>query len=78
MLEMNKVYKWQIIVSEYPNMWAFITDIKEKDGQIISCRLLAICSHKDKAKYIQSFKRRGIHFECERTTFSAPNMGVLC
>ena len=57
MLEINKVYKWQIIVSEYPNMWAFITDIKEKDGQIISCRLLAICSHKDKAKYIKSFKR---------------------
>jgi hypothetical protein len=78
MLEVGKIYDWKRIVIEYPNMWVFITDIKEKNGTINTCRLLAVCSHQDKAKYIIDFKSRGISFECERTSFSAPNMGVLC
>lgn len=74
MLELNKRYKWEIIAKVYPDMWAFITDIKEKDGCIESCKLLMICRHSEKAGYFKYYVSKGIDFECERTTFSAPNM----
>jgi hypothetical protein len=75
MLELNKRYKWKTISKEYPDLWAFITDIEEDGGCIESCKLLMICKHSEKAKYIRYFISAGIDFECERTTFSAPNFG---
>lgn len=79
MLESDKIYNWNDIVNSYPNMWAFITDIEEDDdGMIQSCRLLAICSYEKKENYVVQFMEQGIDFDCVRTTFSAPNMGVLC
>ncbi len=77
LMEINEVCKWTSIVKKYPDMWVFMTDVKEKNGQIDTCRVLAICNHSEKAKYISLFKDKGINFECERTTFSAPNIGVL-
>lgn len=77
MLEMNKVYTWDIIASTYPNMWAFITDVKRHNGEITSCRLLAISSKDDKVIYLQKYFNSNIKFECCRTTFNAPNIGVL-
>lgn len=74
----NKIYKWSDIQAVYPNMWAIITDVKEKDGMIITCRVLCICTQNEKANIIKKYKSAGLKFECERTTFSAPNMGVLC
>ena len=42
MLEHGKVYKWDDISNEYPNMYAIITDIKRHGGTIDTCRLLEI------------------------------------
>lgn len=77
-IEQNKTYKWSDITSAYPNMWAIITDIKEKNGLIYTCKVLNICTQDEKAELIMKYKKAGLKFECERTTFSAPNMGVLC
>lgn len=77
-IDQNKVYKWADIALEFPNKWAIITDVKEKDGLIYTCKVLNICTQDEKAKLIKMYKETGIKFECERTTFSAPNMGVLC
>lgn len=78
MLELGRVYKWSEIVEEYPDKWATITDVDERDGKILSCRLLAVCDHSERYKYIRKYKKEGIKVWSERTTFSAPNMGFLC
>ena len=79
MLEIGKVYKWSDIVEAYPDLWVFITDVVEtQDGNIDTCKLLKVCKHDETAKYIKQFKEEGITFWCERTTFSAPNVGFLC
>ena len=72
----NKVYKWVDISSAFPNKWAIITDVKERNGMIYTCKVLDICTHDEKAVLIRKYKEMGIKFECERTTFSAPNMGI--
>lgn len=77
MLELNKVYTWKEIETAIPNMWVIITDVKEKDGMIVSCKLLDICTKADKVKYLNKYLNKGIKFECERTTFNAPNVGIL-
>ena len=57
-------------------MYAFITDVKENNGEIISCKLLNICTKIEKSNYIQKYIQQGIKFECHRTTFNAPNIGI--
>ena len=76
-LEMNKVYTWDEISSTYPDMYAIITDIERKDGAIVRCRLLDICTFEDESKYIEKYLKEGIRFGSERTTFLAPTMGTL-
>ncbi|MBQ9609475.1 MAG: hypothetical protein IJV15_08545 [Lachnospiraceae bacterium] len=76
-LEMGKVYKWSLISATYPNMYAIITDVKEKGGLIQSCKLLEITTYENKEKVVHEYKNSDINFDCVRTTFSAPNMGAL-
>jgi hypothetical protein len=77
-MDNDKLYKWSDIALEYPDKWAIITDIKEKDGMIETCKLISICTQDEKAELIKKYKKQGLKFECERTTFSAPNVGVVC
>ena len=75
MQNINKTYEWTDIAKKYPNMWAFITDVKEKNGVIKKCRLLVICSFEERDSVEEDFIKKGK--PCVRTTFSIPNMGVL-
>ncbi len=69
---------WSDIEQRYPNMWAFVQNVKKnKDGDIVSVRLLAICTKQDKVKWLKQFTDANIEFQCIRTTFSAPNVGAL-
>ena len=77
MLEMNKIYKWNEIVKAYPDLWVIITNVKEHDGEIESCKLLDVCSKENKSDYIRKYMASNIEFECRRTTFNAPNIGML-
>lgn len=77
MLEMNKTYTWDEIVKTYPNLWAIITNVKESGGEIKSCKLLDICSKENKNEHIKKYLNSNIKFECHRTTFNAPNVGML-
>ena len=76
-LEMGKTYKWSVISETYPNMYVIITDIKEKGGLIQSCKLLEITSYENKEEVVHRYRKSNINFDCVRTTFSAPNVGVL-
>lgn len=77
MLELGKVYKWTEIEQEYPNLWVCITDVKEVDEAIDTCRLLDVCTFENKSDYMKKYASMGIEFECQRTTFKAPNVGML-
>ena len=77
MLELGKQYNWSDITEEYPDMYAIVTDIQSKDGMIQSCKLLEVVSYDKEEEAICKYMRKGIKFACERTTFSAPNVGVL-
>lgn len=77
MLENGKIYTWKEIEQAYPDKYAFITDVKEKKGEIISCRLLAISTKTEKPKYLKEYMEAGIKFECPRTTFKAPDLGIV-
>lgn len=68
---------WSKIVKQYPDMWVFITDVHENNGEIESCRLLRVCSHDERAKYIKEYMDSGVEFQCVRTTFSGPNTGIV-
>ena len=76
-LELNKVYQWSEIEQIYPDLYVIITDVKEQAGEIVSCRLLDVCSKQDKPKYIKKYMESNIKFDCCRTTFNAPNVGTL-
>lgn len=76
-LELNKVYKWEQIVKEYPDMHAFVTDVKMADGEIKTCRLLDVCPFKDIHLYTKKYIERKIHFECHRTIDRLPDLGVM-
>ena len=75
MLKLNNIYTWNEIVTNYPNLWVIITDVKESDGEIKSCRLLDVCTKTNKHEYIKKYLNSDIKFECMRTTFKAPNAG---
>ena len=77
MLKLNDTYTWKKIVEEYPDLWVVITEVKECNGEINTCKLLAVCTKEDKYKYIEKYLNSGIKFECQRTTFKAPNAGIL-
>ncbi len=77
MIETGKVYKWKEIAKEYPNMYAIITDVKRKNEMIQSCKLLKIVPYKERSKTVCYYMDLGIDFDCVRTTFSAPTMGVF-
>lgn len=70
MLEMGKKYKWEDIVKEYPDMWVMITDVKEKHGEILSCRLLDVCKASDRALCLRRFRNSGMITRFIRTTES--------
>lgn len=77
-LEYGKRYKWSDVQEQYPDQWVFMKDIEKKAGAIDSFIFLYICPHKDKVKYMKLLRDSGISYKCERTTFSMPNVGVLC
>ena len=72
MLELGKVYDWDVISSTYPDMYAIITDIVRKNGSIIRCKLLEIVPYEEKTKTALHYRQTGIEFACERTTFRGP------
>lgn len=76
-LKLDKTYKWQEIVSTYPDLWVIVTDIKEQDGAIQSCKLLDVCTADERATHISKYIGSGIKTRLVRTTFSAPNVGIL-
>jgi hypothetical protein len=75
--EFNKYYSFDEISEAYPNKWAILTDVIEKNGEIIRCKLLDICTISDLHIYRQKYKEQGIIVDCMRTTPTAPNVGVL-
>ena len=69
---------WIEIEQNYPNMWAFVQNVKRNDsGDIVSVKVLSICTKQDKAKWLKYYTDSNIEFHCIRTTFSAPNVGTL-
>ena len=69
---------WKEIESKYPDMWAFIANVKRNNvGEMKSFELLNVCTKKDKAKWLKKYIDEDIEFECIRTTFRMPNTGVL-
>lgn len=77
MVKVNDMCSWNEIVEKYPDSWVIITDIKESNGEIQSCRLLDVCNKANKHMYIKKYLQSGLKFECQRTTFKAPNAGIL-
>lgn len=77
MLKMNRTYKWEEIEKEYPDLWVIITDVKEHAGEIKSCKLLDVCTADKRADYMNKYIKQDIELRCERTTFNAPNVGIL-
>ncbi|MCM1219505.1 MAG: hypothetical protein NC548_33920 [Lachnospiraceae bacterium] len=76
-LELNKKYNWQEIVQTYPDLWVIITEVKERAGEIKSCKLLDVCTADERANYMSKYINLNIELRCERTTFNAPNVGIL-
>lgn len=78
-MEINKMCKWDSIVSQYPDMWVFIDldRTQKRNGFIEKCFVFAICPFEEKDRYIVKFREQGRHFDCIRTTFSAPTLGVI-
>lgn len=76
-LELNKVYKWEQIVKEYPDMYAFISDIKRKNGEIEECRLLDICKFGETHIYTKKYINSKVRFSCQRTTDKLTDIGVM-
>ena len=78
-MEYNKYYKWEDLVEQFPDMWVFYdtTKSKKKNGVLDKVFVLAICSFSERTSTILSFDNLGIDFDCARTTFSAPTVGML-
>ncbi len=69
---------WEELQKQYPNSWAFIKNVKRnKDGDIIDFDLLNVCKKNEKAKYLKQYMQQPFKFECIRTTFNGPNVGVM-
>ena len=74
---MGKIYKWAEIVSNYPDLWVIITDVNKRNGEILSCKLLDVCSFKDRPSYTKHYLDLGIKFRCVRTTSNVPTVGCI-
>lgn len=77
MIEIGKRYSWKEITKEYPDMYAIITDIEKERGIIQSCKVLEIVPFEQEEETVCKYKKLGVKFNCVRTTFSAPTMGVF-
>ena len=69
MLELGKVYDWDVICSTYPDMYAIVTDAVEMRDMILKCRLLEIVPYEKKSEVVHRYKMTGMHFDCRRTTY---------
>lgn len=76
-MELNKYYSFDEIKEAYPNKWAVLTEVKEKNGDIVKCKLLDVCNVSELHIYRKKYKDKGIIVDCIRTTPTAPNVGVL-
>lgn len=76
-LKRNKVYKWEDIVREYPDLWVIVTDVKENAGEIVTCRLLDVCTYDGKAQCVKKYINSEMKTRLLRTTFNDPNVGIL-
>lgn len=79
MIEFNEIKNWDEIKKTYPDWWAFIDPekTKRKDGFIDKCYIYFVCPVEEKGLYVDELRKRQVHFDCIRTTFSAPNVGVI-
>ena len=77
MLELGKVYKWTEIVQHYPDMYVVIVNVKREMGEIVTCKLLDVCTKADKHIYREKYIKLGIVMEIQRTTCNDPVIGVL-
>lgn len=77
MLQLNQTYKWTDIVNHYPDKWAVLTDVVRADGEIKTCKLLAICSKEEKNQYYDKYLGTNIEFQIVRTTWKGPNIGYF-
>ena len=68
---------WSVIESNYPNMWAFMTNVRRDNGNIVDCELLCVVPFEKMADTMAQLKNKGILFERERTTESMPTTGVI-
>lgn len=70
--------KWEELTKQYPNQWAFISNVKRNNNdEIISFELLKVCPKSEKSKWLSYYMNGTVKFECVRTTFNAPNVGAL-
>jgi hypothetical protein len=76
-LELNQYYSFKEISEAYPDKWVILTDVKEKDGEVVRCKLLGICTHSELIENRQPFIDKHIPIACMRTTINMPNMGVM-
>lgn len=74
----GNVYSWESISLAYPNKYAIITDVERDKGVILKCKLLEVVPYSKKTETVLRYMDSGISFDCVRTTYSAPNVGVLC
>ena len=70
--------EWEKLTKQYPNQWAFISNVRRNDdGEIIDFNLLKGCPKSEKSKWLEYYMQGTEKFECIRTTFNAPNVGYL-
>ena len=68
---------WSEITREYPDQWAFISNVKRNDDdEIIDFKLLKVCPKSEKSKWLKYYMQGTERFECIRTTFNAPSTGI--
>ena len=77
MLKFGEIYNWSNIIKEYPNMYAIITDINKKDGVIQRCKLIDVVPFEKEEETVCHYIDTCMDFDCVRTTFSAPTVGVI-
>lgn len=68
-LELNKKYTWQEIVDAYPDLWVLITNIKEKAGEIVTCKLIDVCTADERADCLRKYEDLHVKKRLIRTTY---------
>ena len=72
----NRV-SWSEIERKYPDMWAFMTNVKRDHGVVVDCELICVVPFSKMADTMVQLKQKGISFERERTTESMTTTGVI-